>query len=559
MSYKNEAIKYLENYADILEFAGANKFKINAFRGAANVIRRLDVDLEEMLHDGSITNIKGIGKGIQKFLYELLDGGKVKEYEDHLGSIPEGILEILQIRGLGVKKVKLLYEQLNIKSIDELDEACKNNLLISVKGFTNKSQGKIREEITNIRKHSKFVLISKGEHIGASIVDKLKSLKSIDRIEISGEIRRKSEIISKIDIIIGVNSILNIRDQIITYYKYSILSNNSSEVKLLLDSDFPIPVILHICTTEKFVELLFNTTGSAKFVAHLDANKLLGAYKDEIEIFDNIGLKYVIPEMREENYFSAPINLRTNSNIEVAKMNGLLHFHTNFSDGTNTLHEMAEEAKNIGFEYLAVCDHSKSAFYANGLSEDRVLNQKDEIQYVRDQIDIEIFHGIESDILRDGSLDYSNDFMSNFDFVVASVHSQFNLNEEEMTNRIINAIENPHTDVLGHPTGRLLLSRSPYQININKVIEACAKNDVAIEINASPYRLDLDWRNFYFAREVGCKFAINPDAHSTTGIHDVEYGVKIARKGGIQMSEVINYLSLDDFKKYLSRKVSRNL
>ena len=556
MSFKNEAVKYLENYADILDFAGENKFKISAFRGAANVIRRLDVDLEEMLHDGSITNIKGIGKGIQKILYELSDNGTVKDYEEHLGSIPEGILDILQIRGLGVKKVKLLYEQLKIHNIDELDNACQNNLLISVKGFTNKTQDKIREEIQNIRKNNKYVLLNKGEHIGASILDVLNSLKSTERAKISGEIRRSLEIISKVEIVASTYNIKYFKEDLLTYYKYSVLEENTSSIVLQLEVDFPIPTKLHLCSVDKFVEVLFKTTGSSSFITQFDVEKISGAYKDEVGILRQFGLDYVIPEMREENYFNAPVHLRNNSNLESERMKGLLHFHTDFSDGANSLLEMAEEAKDIGFDYLAVCDHSRSAFYANGLNEDRVLKQKDEIKHVKEQIDIEIFHGIESDILRDGSLDYSNDFMNNFDFVVASVHSQFNLSEEEMTNRIIKAVENPHTDVLGHPTGRLLLSRAPYQINIKKVIEACAKNDVAIEINASPHRLDLDWRNFYFAREIGCKFAINPDAHSIAGIHDIEYGVKIARKGGIQMSEVINYLSLDDFKKYLIRKLT---
>jgi len=556
MSFKNEAVKYLENYADILDFAGENKFKISAFRGAANVIRRLDVDLEEMLHDGSITNIKGIGKGIQKILYELSDNGTVKDYEEHLGSIPEGILDILQIRGLGVKKVKLLYEQLKVHNINELDNACQNNLLISVKGFTNKTQDKIREEIQNIRKNSKYVLLNKGEHIGASILDVLNSLKSTEIAEISGEIRRSLEIISKVEIVASTSDIINFKEDLLTYYKYSVLEGNTSSIVLLLEVDFSIPVELHLCSVDRFFEVLFKTSGSSSFISQFDVEKMDGAYEDEAGIFRQFGFDYVIPEMREESYFNAPLHLRNNSDIEAGQMKGLLHFHTDFSDGSNTLHQMAEEAKNMGFVYLAVCDHSKSAFYANGLNEDRVLKQKDEIDYVKEQIDIEIFHGIESDILRDGSLDYSDEFMDNFDFVVASVHSQFNLSKEEMTNRIMKAVENPHTDVLGHPTGRLLLSRAPYQIDIKKVIEACAKNDVAIEINASPHRLDLDWRNFYFAREIGCKFAINPDAHSIAGIHDIEYGVKIARKGGIQMSEVIDYLSLDDFKKYLIRKVT---
>lgn len=559
MSFKNEAIKYLENYADILEFKGENRFKINAFKGAANVIRRLDVDLEEMLHDGSITNIKGIGKGIQNFLFELLDNGTVKEYEEHLGSIPNGILDILQIRGLGVKKVKILYEQLNIININELETACKNNKLIAIKGFTEKTQEKILEETQNIRKHSKYMLFSRAEHVGALVVDQLNSLESVEKAEISGEIRRCLEIISKISIVIAANNINKFKEEVITYYKYSILAENTSYSILLLKSDSSIPIEFYLCSNENFTKVLFKTTGSPEFLSNFDVNNLSGAYKSEEEIFKYIGFSYVIPEMREAEYFNAPENLRSNSDLEVSEINGLLHFHTDFSDGANTLLEMAEEAKKIGFEYLAVSDHSKSAFYANGLNEERVLKQKKEIENVKKQIDIEIFHGIESDILKDGSLDYSDDFMGNFNFVVASVHSQFNLSEEDMTNRIITAIENPYTDVLGHPTGRLLLSRQPYKLNIKKIIEACVENNVAIEINASPHRLDLDWRNYYFAREVGCKFAINPDAHSTAGIHDIQYGIKVARKGGIKMDEVINYLSLIDFRQYLKRKINRNL
>lgn len=558
MSFKIEAIKYLENYADILEFKGENRFKINAFRGAANVIRRLDVDLEEMLHDGSITNIKGIGKGIQNFLFELLDNGTVKEYEEHLGSIPSGILDILQIRGLGVKKVKLLYEQLNISNINELETACKNNTLVTIKGFTEKTQEKIQEEIQNIRKHSKFMHISRAEHVGALIVSQLMSLNSVEKMEISGEIRRCLEIISKISIVVAVSNISEFKEEVVIYYKYIILAENTSWSILLLESDSPIPIELYLCNNENFAKVLFQTTGAPEFLSNLDVNDLSGAYKTEEEIFNVLNFNYVIPEMREAEYFNAPENLRSNSDLKVSEIKGLLHFHTDFSDGANTLLEMAEEAKNMGFEYLAVCDHSKSAFYANGLNEERVLKQKEEIKDVKEQIDIEIFHGIESDILKDGALDYSDDFITNFDFVVASIHSQFNLSEEDMTNRIITAIENPNTVVLGHPTGRLLLSRQPYKLNIKKVIEACVKNDVAIEINASPHRLDLDWRNYYFAREVGCKFAINPDAHSISGIHDIKYGIKVARKGGIQMSEVINYLSLSDFKQYLNRKITKN-
>jgi len=557
MSFKDQAVKYLNNYADILEFLDENRFKINAFRNASNVLRRLDIDVEEILHDGSIVNIKGIGKGIQSFLYELSDNGNVKEFEEKLGSIPDGLLELLQIRGLGVKKVKLLFKELKIQNIDDLNNACQNNDIINIKGFTESSQVKILEKIRNIRKNSKYVLLNNGEHVGASILKTLNSLKSIERIEISGEIRRSLNVISKIDIVISTNDINRFKKELLNHYKYrAILVDISSEI-LLLNTDFSIPIELHLCDDEKFIETLFRTTGSSSYLSSINLINLDEKFKEEIDLFNHLNLDYVIPEMREDIFNHAPDKLRRNSDLDNFDMKGLLHFHTDFSDGSNTLLEMAEEAKNHRFDYIAVCDHSRSAFYANGLSEDRVIKQKEVIKSVKEKINLEVFHGIESDILRDGSLDYSNEFMKNFDFVVASIHSMFNLSEDEMTSRIIRAIENPNTDVIGHPTGRLLLSRAPYQLNINKVLEACSENDVAIEINASPHRLDLDWRNYYFARDIGCKFAINPDAHSIAGIHDTKYGIKIAKKGGIQSDEVINYLSVNDFKKYLNRKIIR--
>jgi len=392
---------------------------------------------------GLLSFAKGIGKGIQSFLFELLDNGSVKEYEEHLGSIPEGILDILQIRGLGVKKVKLLYEQLNIKNIDELENACKNNRLVTIKGFTEKTEEKIQEEIRNIRKHSKYALLNRAEHVGASIVEQLKTLNSVERIEISGEIRRGLEIISKISIVIAVNDIDQFKKELITYYKHSTITANTSKNTLLLEGDFPIPTELYLCNEENFVKVLFETTGSQEFLSSLVKDKLSGAYKTELDIFKDINFNYVIPKMREREYFDAPKKLRINSDLEISNIKGLLHFHTDFSDGQNTLSEMAEEAKSMGFEYLAVSDHSKSAFYANGLNEERVLKQKEVIKSVADESGVQIFHGIESDILKDGSLDYSDDFMQNFDFVVASVHSQFNLSEEEMTKRIIKAIEKP--------------------------------------------------------------------------------------------------------------------
>jgi DNA polymerase (family 10) len=281
-----------------------------------------------------------------------------------------------------------------------------------------------------------------------------------------------------------------------------------------------------------------------------------GASKEK-EIFDGLKLNYVNPLMREQEYLQYDKKLRTESDLEFSDMKGLLHFHTTYSDGNNTLEEIINFAKENGFEYASVCDHSKSAFYANGLDEDRILQEKEEVKKVSENLDFTVYQGIESDILKNGGLDFEKDFMMNFDFVVASVHSVFNLSEDDMTARIIKAVENEHTDVLGHPTGRLLLTRDAYDINQQKVIDACKENNVAIEINANPHRLDLDWRWIWYAREKGCLLSINADAHSTDEINLTEYGILIARKAGLQKKEVINYFSKEDFIKFLNRKIKR--
>ena len=549
MSLKKEAVKQVSLFADLLEFTGANRFKVNAFRGAANKLRRIEGDLEAMLQDGSITEINGIGKGIQAFLYELSDNGAVKELETLKGSIPEGIIDILQIRGLGVKKVKQIYEELGVTSLNELAEVCLTNQLSELKGFTVKSEYAILEEIEKQRKNRKFMLFNQAEHLGARVLERIKDFNSSIKCEFSGQLRRKTEVVSKIEIICQINSIDNFRSELDKIYKNNTLSQDSSckIIDINLGANIPLRIILS--DEDNYIYNLVKFTGSGEFLRNFKIKKEI-YYRNEEHLFEENNIPYFIPEMRENYTLDAPEILRTDSNLKREHFNGLLHFHTTQSDGANTLFEMAKGALEFGYKFLAVCDHSKSAFYANGLSEERVLEQKKEIKFVSDELGIKIFHGIESDILRDGSLDYSEGFMKNFDFVVASVHSLFGLSENEMTTRIIKAVENPNTNVLGHPTGRLLLARDSYKLNIKKVIEACAKNDVAIEINASPYRLDLDWRNIWYAREVGCKFAVNPDAHSVEGIWDTEYGINIARKAGVQKEEVINCYTLEEFERF---------
>jgi len=555
MSLKNEIAEVLEKIADILDFKGENRFKVAAYKNGANTIRRINGDIESKISDGSIANIKGIGKGLLSVINDFYSHRESTELKKLQESIPLGIGDLFSIRGLGSKKIKLLFDSLNISDLESLEHACKNNELINISGFSQKTQENILKEIKRIKSTSAMMLLPFALERAQQLINDIKDIEVVEKIEFTGELRRQNEVINKIELILLTNNydeLLNSLAKLLVFYEldkftsYHLLNIVSSDNK-----------IIKIYVTEdenRYNHTLFRTTGSEEFLKEL---KISEDAKNENDCFRQNGLPYVAPPMREKQYFDAPEKLRTQSNISLSDFKGLLHFHTDWSDGQNTLAEMVSEAENLGFEYAAVCDHSKSAFYANGLSKEQILKQKVEIDLLNSSQDITIFHGIESDILNNGSLDYDNDFMHTFDFVTASIHSNFNMSETEMTARTIKAIESPFTDLFAHPTGRLLLRRKGYSLNIKKILDACAANDVAIEINASPFRLDLDWRNIYYAREIGCKFAINPDAHSTAGISNIKYGIMVAQKAGLQKSELINHYTEKEFISFINRKVNR--
>lgn len=552
MADRKEIINLLYNIADLLEFKGENPFKVNAFRNGANVIRKLGDQFDLYLKEKKLGEVKGIGKGLQSVIYDYAEKGESTELKTLLVDIPESILELFTIHGLGPKKIKVLYDRLGIKSLGELEYACKENRIALLKGFGKTTQEKILAELEKKKYFSKYVLLNQADKFAREIEAELLSIKAVKQISRTGELRRIREIISELEFVVLIDK----EKPFIEHFEIL----NKEENKILIKTNYQIPVSFNITKdTEAFEKKLFITTGLKEFLTKcgFDFVKLKG--KNEIEFFKSMKMEYVIPEMREEEYFSLKDKLRKNSDLQFDKIQGLLHFHTTYSDGRDTLESMITKAKELGFKYAAVCDHSKSAFYANGLNEERILEQKKFLKKYSEENHFTVFQGIESDILTDGSLDYSDDFLKNIDFVVASVHSQFNLTESEMTKRIIRAVENPYTDLLGHPTGRLLLSRDSYKCDIKKIIDACAANAVAIEINSNPRRLDLDWRWIYYARNKGCKFSINADAHSTEDLYYTNYGISIARKGGIQTSEVINCLSVDEFKKFLKRKAKRIL
>ncbi len=565
MEEKSKYTNALEQIADLLEFKGENPFKINAFRNAVNVLRSQTSDIQSIIKDGSIKNIKGIGKGIQSVIYDIYENGFSSDLEQLNQEIPKGIIDMLEIRGLGPKKIKSIYSEFGISSIDELEAFCKQDKLKSIKGFGEKTQVLILKEIERINSTKDLMLIDSSYHQTKEVSNTLDKIKSIIKYKVTGQVRRSLEVVDKIEFILLVNDLGKFTDECntigltLTINELPVL--NSLDHNFLKDkvnyfkADYFSSIIyFYVFQDEKvFPLLLFITTGSDDFLKEFELDKS-ASFKEEEDIFSKTDNGFIIPEMREIQYYQLDKSKGKNSVLEQNKFKGFFHFHTNYSDGKNTLQEMVNACKNKGFHYAVVCDHSKSAFYANGLNEDKVLLQKKEIEEVTIKAGIKVFHGIESDILKDGELDYDDNFLNNFDFVVASIHSRFQMSESEMTSRIIKAVENPHTNILGHPTGRLLLKRDGYSVDIKKIIDACCVNKVAIEINSHPQRLDLDWRNIYYARNKGCMFSINPDAHSVEDIDLIKFGISIARKGGVQPEEVLNCLSLNDFQNYLKER-----
>jgi len=551
MFNKAELISLLEEITTMMEFKGENTFKISAFRNASFLIQNSRDDFEALIKENKLNTIKGIGKGLQSVITEFYETGESSILKELKQDIPESLFDLFSIRGLGPKKIYVLYHQYNIYDISSLEDACKRNIVASIKGFGEKTQDKIVESIEKYKEAQNKVLLNYAEKIVLAISEKLLKISGIEAFEVSGEYRKVREVISTLDFVLLANHKFHSGEL------SGLLNFETKENSLILITDYPVPVKLHVTfNNTDFIKKLVHTTGSDEFLDSIFPEKTFNWSKinSEKDLFVQKGISYIPPELWETEHLHFSGKEIIISNLDEHKPLGMLHFHTEFSDGTVPLEGMVKKGMEYGFEYFAVCDHSKSAFYANGLTEERVLRQKEEIERLKKESGYKIFHGIESDILPDGSLDYPDDFLPTFDFIVASVHSSFGMAEEEMTKRIIKAIENPFTDAVGHPTGRLLLYRSGYKVDVKKILDACAENNVAIEINSSPHRFDLDWRYYNYARERNLLFAINQDAHSTDEIRNIEYGIRLAKKGGIQGNRVINYFSYSDFQKFLNRK-----
>ena len=544
--------------SQLMELHNENSFKIKTVANAALKIDKLPFSISSKTLE-EIEQIEGLGKSTSAKVWELLQTGTMTDLQNILANTPDGIVDMLGIKGIGPKKILIIWKDLGIENIGELYYACNENRLIEAKGFGLKTQEEIKKVIEfKMAAEGKF-LFAHSEHLAESLKAELliwlTAIEPAPLLTIAGAFRRYCEIIEELDFVIGSDVAESVIEQLPAFA--SLPFEQKTENLFIAMSPFGLKIQVHVYPKSDFAVNLFKLTGNEAHVSSVLSLAGDGPFTDENEIYANAGLAFVTPELREglNEVELAKTNQLPNL-IVYEDLKGSLHNHSTWSDGVHTLEQMAVYCKDtLNLEYLGMCDHSRSAFYANGLNEQRIYAQHQEIDALNAKLaPFKIFKGIESDILNDGSLDYSDDILKTFDFVVASVHSNLRMDEQKATARLIKAIENPYTTILGHPTGRLLLSRKGYPIDYTKVIDACAANNVVIEINANPLRLDLDWRYHRYALQKGVLLSINPDAHRMEGFRDMHYGVYIGRKGGLEAKQCLNAFTLTEITDYFNNQ-----
>jgi DNA polymerase (family X) len=542
--------------ARLLELHGENPFRIKSFKSAVFRIERHPVPLDG-LSDDELLAIPGIGKSMALKIRSVITSGTLPEMDELLGKTPAGVTDMMIVKGIGPKKTGVLWRELGIESLHELLYACNENRLVVLKGFGEKTQQRIKESVEFTLANANSFHYAFADGIASEIATGFKNDIDNGTFSFSGDYRRKCNVVDKLDVVTSLSED-RLKDKLNddSFVEWTKHPDNTLSCKHI-DG---LKILFHLSDENKMVENNFSITGSEKHIQHLSDIKyidnVLANVKSEHELYKTYGMQYIEPELREGvGEIDAAAKNNIQDLISYTNLKGALHNHSTYSDGVNTVLEMAERCKDMGYEYFGICDHSKSAFYANGMQPERVIEQIDEIDVLNKQLSpFVIFKGIESDILHDGSLDYEPEILQLFDFVVASVHSGLNMDITKATDRIIAAVNNPFTTILGHPTGRLLLARKGYPLDHKAVIDACSENGVAIELNAHPYRLDLDWKWVRYATGRGVMISINPDAHSVDGLRDMYYGVCAGRKGWLTRQHTLNCLPKDELKQYFLRK-----
>ena len=574
MMEKNDIASVLDEIATFMELTGENPFKIRAYSAGARILENMTEDLGELIDGGKLADIPGLGEALVDKITTLRRDGVLPFHQKLKASIPAGLLEVMQIPGLGPKKVRALWTLLAVEDLAKLKEVCESGAVAELKGFGAKTQDKILEGIKNRIAYGKRHRWYEAAAIAEPILAGLRALPQVSLAESAGSLRRARETVGDLDFLVASSEPKPIMDWFVAYPGVKEVTAHG-ETKSSVRFENGLQADLRVVPAEQFYFALHHFTGSKEHnvaMRHralgrglsmsewgfksVDEKSVAPGATSEEEVFRALGLPWIPPELREGNgEIDAAEAGQLPKLVQLSDLRGVFHNHTTESDGDHTLDQMAAAAEAHGWEYLGISDHSKSSFQAGGLDEARLAKQLEDIAQLNasKKYRVRVLSGSEVDILKDGTLDFSDDVLARLDFVVASVHNLFTLDREAQTARIIKAIENEHVDMVGHLTGRLLNRREPYDVDIAKVIDAAAANDTIIELNANPWRLDLDWRWWRRAAEKGVLCSINPDAHDIDQLAFAAHGVRIARKGWLTPEQVLNTRSLPEVLTWLGR------
>ena len=571
MKTAREIADFLEEYCTLLELSGADSFRLRAYTNAVRIFENLDADLADLIERDALTEIKGVGKSVAALVGEYARTDSAAAYEKLKSEVPQGVLDMMRVPGLGPRKIMAIRSELQIENLEALEQACRDGRLDQLKGFGKKTQENILKGIEYIRLYQDRSRADLARESAEPLLAALRAHPATQRVEVAGSLRRRRESVKDIDFVLSSQAPEAAAELFTTHESVGeIVQRGQTKSAVRLHNG--LQADLRVVADDEFPYILHHFTGSKEHNVELRARAIdlglkineYGLFRgeeridciDEAAFFKVLGLDYIPPELREGlGEIAAAANGELPELINEQDMRGMLHLHSNYSDGADSIAAMAQAVQQRGYTYMGMSDHSQSAAYAGGLKVDAVRRQWDEIDALNEELaPFHIFKGIESDILGDGSLDYEDDILEQFDFVVASVHSQFNLKREAMTARIIRAIEHPATTIVGHLTGRLLLEREGYDVDIDAIIAAAARARVSIEINAHPARLDMDWRHVKKARDQGVKITVNTDAHRLSGLDYLSYGIGCARKGWLRREDVPNTLELDAFRQYLQER-----
>jgi len=571
---RDDLAETLRRIAQLLELRGDNPFKIRAYRNGAETVEAFPGDIVGRAADNDLAGIAGIGDAIAAKLHELASTGRLEFWESLRAEFPDTIFELFEVNGLGPKKIKALHDTLGVGSLARLKEVCASGEAAALPGFGAKSVAKILEEIAFRESHAGTWRLGDVAALADEILDALRHHPDTSRAEAAGSFRRGKEIVRDLDFVVATKRPGEILDFFATApWTAEVLVRGETKCSIRVASGLQCD--LRAVSNAEFASALNYFTGSKEHNVALRSRALkrgfsLNEYgltpldpaagvapeiRDEADLYRALGLDPVDPALRENNgELEASASGDLPVLVEIGNLRGTFHNHTDASDGRDTLEAMAEAARDLGLQYLGIADHSKSSFQARGLDETRLRAQIEAIRRLNDGFgdEFRLFAGSEVDILRDGSLDYADDLLGELDYVVASVHNAFQLPEDEMTARLLRAVEHPRVTMLGHLTGRLLLQREPYAVDIPRILDACARTGTWIELNANPWRLDMDWRWWKLAKERGVKCVINPDAHRTADLHYLHFGVIQARKGWLTRGDVMNCLPLGTMREILA-------